>query len=324
MVATNLSSLQVAGVPTIGTGGLLPFTGNYWFVNAATGSDGNTGQADAPFATLGQAYAKCVDGNNDVVFLTGTATLTASLAWAKNCTHLIGLCAPAKVGKIAQIVAGGTTPFSYLVNVTGTGCYFANFATEYGFPTTGATTPVAWLDGAGANCYDNVEFMGFGDATASTGTANQTGARAFKLTAAAGNVTWRNCVFGTDAIVRNAANYTMEITSASADNMAVGCDFVAKAGASGAGGGHMLIGSGGIARWLHMVNCRFANAVKGGATAFTQAFSINSAAGGTVLMDNCTGYGFTNWETTASTCLFANMSAVASIDSGIALSVTPT
>src|SRR6185312_16751781 len=121
MVATNLSSLQVAGVPTMGTGGLLPFTGRYFFVDAARGSDGNTGQADNPFATLGQAYASCTAGHNDVVFLIGTASLTGSLTWAKNNTHLIGLCAPVRNGKTSLITSSGTTPFSYLVNVTATG-----------------------------------------------------------------------------------------------------------------------------------------------------------------------------------------------------------
>src|SRR6185312_7276956 len=200
-----------------------------------------------------------------------------------------------------------------------TGCYFANFATFYGFPTTASTTPVAWLDAAGLNCYDNVEFIGFGDATASTGTANQTGARAFKLTATAGNVTWRNCTFGGDAIVRNAANFTLEITSASADNTAVACDFVALMGSSGAGASHLLVGSAGISQRLNLVECRFSNSAKGGATAMTQAMSVNSAAGGTILLDRSTGHGFTHWETSASGCVFANMPLVTAHDSGIAI-----
>ena len=44
----------------------------------------------------------------------------------------------------------------------------------------------------GRNSYNNVEFLGFGDATVTTGTANQTGARAFKFNNSTGESTFRD------------------------------------------------------------------------------------------------------------------------------------
>jgi hypothetical protein len=56
MGITHLSGLEVAGVPTMGIGAL-PYTegATYYFVNGTTGSDGNSGEADSPLATVGRA-----------------------------------------------------------------------------------------------------------------------------------------------------------------------------------------------------------------------------------------------------------------------------
>lgn len=55
MGITHLSGLEVAGVTTMGIGGGLPIAPRYFWVNSATGSDGNTGAFDSPLATIGQA-----------------------------------------------------------------------------------------------------------------------------------------------------------------------------------------------------------------------------------------------------------------------------
>ena len=93
MTYTNFpDGITSFGVPTFGVGGLLPFTGQYFWVNETTGSDGGTGAADDPFATLARALSLCINNNNDVIFLTGTAHVSATVAWNLNRTHLIGLC----------------------------------------------------------------------------------------------------------------------------------------------------------------------------------------------------------------------------------------
>lgn len=77
MGTTHLSGLQVAGVPTMGIGGL-PLGSAYFFVNSATGSNGNTGTFDNPFATLDYAFASCTanQGNVIVVMQNHAETIT--------------------------------------------------------------------------------------------------------------------------------------------------------------------------------------------------------------------------------------------------------
>jgi hypothetical protein len=313
------------GIPTFGTSSIPPFTGNYFFVQETTtaGVSAGAGTAQSPYNTLAQALAQCVSGNDDVIFIQGTVHLSAALAWNLDKTHLIGVCSPLKRGKRARISVTGSTPFGPLVNVTGSGCLFQNFGTFFGFPTTGATTPIAWQDSGGRNTYNNVEFLGFGDATVTTGTANQTGARAFKLNTSVGETTFRSCVFGLDTIVRNATNYTVEIAGAAPRVTFENCDFEADLGGSGGGSSHLLVGAVGIDRYLNLIGCRFMNSIKSGATTMTQALNVNAAAGGVILLDQCTGYGFTHWETVASACVLLDMGTVTAHDGGIAVAASP-
>lgn len=311
---TNFTSLYVNGVPTFGVGGMPPFTGNAWFVNAATGSDGNLGSADNPFATLGQALLKATANNNDVVYFTGTQTLTASLVWNKAAVHLVGLCAPTKRGKVAKIIATGTTAgFNNLVSVTASGCWFQNFSTLYGWTDTTAAL-VCWSDTGVGNTYDTVEFLGFADATVTTGSGNLTGSRAFKLNST-GNTTWRNCVFGTDSVIRNAVNYTVEIAGAASNLTFDGNDFVAQLGSSAGAASHVLVGAAGLGGNCIFNRNHFMNTL--GATAMAQAFSVNASPGGVLLLDYDTSYGVTAWQTTPGTSIFMNMPAVSAPGGGI-------
>ena len=314
--ATALSALTVAGVPTIGTGGLLPYTGRYIFVNESTGSDGNQGTASSPLATLAQAQTMATANQNDVVFFTGTIHQTASLTWAKNQVHLIGLSDGIKRGKRARISVSGSTPFSYLMDVSASGCLFANFGTFYGFSTTGATTPICWRDTGGRNMYDTVEIMGFGDATVSTGTAVQTTARAMLINNNTGETTFRRCVFGVDTVQRNATNYTVEIAGGAPRLTFEDCDFESDLGSSGGASSHVLIGVDGIDRYCKFKSCTFMSDTLSSGTAMAQVFNVQAAAGGVVMLDHCTSFGCTAWETSASNSVFMNMPAVSAPGGG--------
>ena len=66
------------GVPIVGGLNGIPFTGNWWFVDAVTGSDGNasagTGASpQAPLKTIAQAYSLAAEGNNDVNAILSTS-----------------------------------------------------------------------------------------------------------------------------------------------------------------------------------------------------------------------------------------------------------
>lgn len=309
------------GIPTFGTGALPPFTGNYFFVQEKTtaGVSAGAGTAQAPFNTVAQALAECTAGNNDVIFLTGTVHASAPIAWSKNNTHLIGVCAPLRRGKRARISSTGSTPFSGLVNVTANGCMFNNFGTFFGFPTTGATTPICWNDTGGRNSYGGVEFLGFGDATVTTGTANQTAARALTLNTSTGESTFSGCVFGVDTLQRNATNYTVEVAGGAPRCTFEDCDFESDLGSSGTAASHLLIGAAGIDRYLILKRCRFLSATKSSGSTMAQAFNVSGSAGGVVLMDQCEAFGITAWETAPSGSVYTNMSAVSAPGGGISL-----
>ncbi len=304
--------------------GMLPglYTGNWYFVNATTGHDSNPGTVLEPKATLQAAHDACTANNNDVVAFMGTVRLSTSLNWSKAQTHLIGMCAPIKRGKRARISVTGTTGFNKLVNVTASGCNFRNFGTFYGWIDS-STALLAWSDTGGRNSYDNVEFLGFGDATVTTGSSNLTGSRAFYMNTSTGESTFRSCVFGVDTTTRNATNYTTEFVGGAPRITFTDCDFEAYLGASGGSSSHVLIGASGIDRYMNFTNCRFMNSSGSGATTMTQCFNVSSSAGGMVLLNNCTGFGFTHWETTASTRVLLDMGTVTAHDGGIAVAASP-
>src|SRR6185312_10769568 len=120
------------GMPLYGIAGLPAFTGNTYWVNESTGSDGNTGGPTDPFATISQAYSQCVAGQNDTVLFTGTVHTASTITWAKDKTHLIGLGATSQNNR-ARISQTGSTVFSPLVDDAAQGCIFDNIATFHGF-----------------------------------------------------------------------------------------------------------------------------------------------------------------------------------------------
>jgi hypothetical protein len=313
------------GIPVLGTGALPPFTGNYWFVQEtqAPGVIAGEGQVGSPFNTLGQALSAATNNNNDVIFITGTVHLTAPLVWNKSLTHLVGLCNGIKQGKRARISPlGGTAAFGPLVQVTGSGCLFSNFGTFFGFPVTGSTTPICWQDTGGRNNYAGVEFLGFGDATVTTGTANQTGARAFQFNNNTGESTFSDCVFGADTLQRGAANYTLEIAGNAPRLTFERCRFVADLAAGGTGGSHVLVGAAGIDRACYFEDCDFMVDTLSGSSTMAQIMNLSGSAGGVVMLTGRTNFfGGTHWETSQSGTLYGTVPLPVAADMGKALEV---
>ena len=238
MSLTNFpNGITSFGVPVLGTIGGLPFTGDYYFVDPVNGADGNEGSVELPLKTLYGALAKCTAGNNDVVVLigngaaSGSARLSTALAqeidstattgtlnWNKDATHLIGVCAPTAVAQRARIAppSGTYTAATFnatsFINVTASGCYFANVSVFCGF-STGNASMIAWTDSGSRNAYSNVNIYGMADA-ASAGGAN---ARTLKLDGG-GEHTFINCTLGGDTVARSAANATIVLAGVTARN----------------------------------------------------------------------------------------------------------
>ena len=302
-----------------------PGSGPIYYVNETKGSDNlnNTGlNPNAPLKTLDQALVLesaaltraglSSVGRNAIVAFWGTQHRTTSLVWNLPATHLVGIASTQLRGKRARISISGTTGFNKLVQVTAQGCQFENFGTFYGWTNSSAAL-INWSDEAGRSMYNNVEFLGFGDATVSTGTANLTGARAFVFNNANGETTWTNCVFGDDTTTRNATNYTVEFAGGGARLSMIDCVFEAYLGSSGGSSSHLLIAASGIDRYLDLVRCRFHGDGSSGATAMSQALNVSVSAGGNVLLDqSALSIGITAWQTTPTTNVQMNMTAPSS------------
>ena len=266
------------GMPVYGISGMLPFGGNYFWVNATTGSDGNTGGPQDPFATLTQAQTVATAGNNDVVFLTGTYSPTATLAWAKNNTHLIGLTAgnyPAAGIQIAN-TAATTNPITPLVNVTATGCIFQNISTLNGIAL--ATNQIAWAEAGGQNTYLNCNLSQVGNALA----ASAAGTRA--LTVASTNNTFRDCTIGSDAVVRNTnANATVGLLAGAGSSKFQNCVFPMWSAIIG--NTHITALSNTVSGYMLFDNCQFINDIlMTNATSLTAAIAVNTTNGGALLL----------------------------------------
>lgn len=321
MALTNFpNGITSFGIPVLG-GADIPYTGKYWFVDPANGSDGNTGiDPSHAFATLYKAHSVAVSGRNDVVYLIGNgaasgsarlstalaqtidSTVTAgTLVWSKNATHLIGITAPTCVAQRARIAppTGTYTQTTFgsanFVTVSGVGCQFANISLFHGF-STGGTNQICWTDTGGRNAYTNMDFGGMGDAAS----AQDAGSRAFKLGGAGiGETTFRDCTFGLDTVTRTVANATLELTGATPRNTFINCTFPFQT-SSATVLGVLLTGAAAVDRWTQFVGCRFINNIKSTSTVMTQLVSMTSASpGGLLLFDaGCMSIGITEWGDT--------------------------
>ena len=307
MGLTNFpNGLSSMGVP-LPSG--VPFGPNSrsYFVDGANGSDGNSGLSSGrALKTISAAHSLCVAGRNDVVYVmgngatSGTARETATLTWSKNATHLIGVAAPGLVAQRARIsTASSTSAVTPILTVSGSGCLFAGLHLFQDFSTDAANICVE-ITGE-RNVFQRCHIAGGGTNTG----ADNAGMRSLKITGGSGNGEhlFEDCVIGLDTVERGAAaSAEMEIDGASPRNIFRRCLFIARTDA--AAHDMVLIGVGGIDRYLIMEDCIFWNDITGGGTAMDELFNLDASSGGAVLLMNCVTKGATAVETGASAVLF--------------------
>lgn len=340
MSLTNFpNGITSFGVPVLGTIGGLPFTGNYFFVDPVNGADGGEGSVELPLKTLYGALAKCTAGNNDVVVLVGNGTAagsarlstelaqtinpsatTGTLNWNKDATHLIGVCAPTGVAQRARIAppSGTYTAATFnsdaFINVTASGCYFANVSVFCGF-STGSANMIALTDGGSRNAYSNVNVFGMADA-ASAGGAN---ARTLKLSGSGEN-TFINCTLGGDTVARSAANATVELASGTARNSFVDCVFPFQCSAATPLGLTVATASG-MDRYALFKGCSFINNVGSTSTTMSALATLAASAGGQVVIQDSMAVGITEFGSNATSLgqIFVDMAAPSAAAGGIAV-----
>lgn len=307
------------GMPLYGIAGLPPFTGNFYWVNQTYGNDGNTGGPQDPFKTLSQAHSKCTAGNNDVVFLTGTVSVTATVEWSKNRTHLIGLSPALNTQARARISQTGSTLFTPLVNVTASECIFKNIGSFHGFADNSAQ--VCWVAGGGRNEYSNCLFGGMGAQLA----ADHAGSRSLVVTGGDGENTFTECQIGLDTIDRGAANASLQFAAGSPRNTFRNCVFPARADAATP----LFIltaAAASLDRFQWFQDCLFVNAIDSGATAMTAAITMAASSGGMLVLQRSTLVGATDWATNSATegQVLIDGAAPTANASGLALNVATT
>jgi len=158
------------GVPVMG--GSLPNTfGTYFFVNYATGSDGNDGLSlEAPKKTIAAALALCTTNKDDVIVLDTTSghALSAMLDISINRVHFVGDVYGRRYGSRARITMGVTTAATdvFAVKNTGVGNTFTGIKFDSGNTLTQAVATVG--EGGEYAVYRNCEFYNSGKQASDT------------------------------------------------------------------------------------------------------------------------------------------------------------
>jgi len=295
---------HLGGVP-VGTS--IPFGPNskYYFVDPANGSDGNAGtNLDQPLATIAAAEAKCVANQHDTVFYvagSSSDSLSATLVWDKNYTHLIGIAAPTGVATRARIFQASTaTGLSPLLNITATGCIFSNFYIFQGVDD--ATSLINVQVTGGRNYFQDVHFAGGGHATMAIN-----GCASLKLNAAEEN-RFVNCTFGVDTVEAATGAVALLFDGEAHRNKFEDCYFTMYAGNAGAAFVEVADATG-FDRYNVFRNCLFTNT---SATAMTSAFTIPAGVGAprTFYLFNSVLHGATDWDTNDRGVMFLNTGTI--------------
>jgi hypothetical protein len=316
---------------------VVPANGNVFFVDGTNGSDsydgrapGVAGGASGPFKTLDVAYNACTGGLNEIVYVLGSSSSVnlssaiasggAGLVWSKNMTHLIGLGQPGRIGQRSHISNGASTNlYTPLITVSGKGCLFQNIELFNG--GAHATQAAVCLAATGVqNAFVNCQISGGGHATAAGNAAMRSlligGTVGGTGTTAADENYFGHCYIGLDTIVRTTTSSELEILNGSARVTFEDCIFstYTSAGTNFIG----TIGANGIDRFCLMKNCEFMNASTfSGGIAVANAFSLNAAPGGVILLHNPLFIGFTATAATKTALFFDNAYATTTTGKGV-------
>jgi hypothetical protein len=181
-------------------------TGQYWFVNYDTGSDGNTGKRmDKPFKTVAAAYAAATTNNHDVIVMSANSAHAATdeLAVTKNRLHFWGLDAVGRYyGQRTRWTMGVTTGTAIaIVQNTGVGNSFSNI--KFDSSDTLSTSKYAFAEGGEYTVLEHCEIYSSGQVNVAT---------AAQLLMNGDSALVRGCYIGSMATAMTAANTNVLLT----------------------------------------------------------------------------------------------------------------
>ena len=224
----------VVGGQVVGVEGQMG-AGVPYFCDPANGDNNLSGKTPGTaVASLVTALGLTTAAQNDVVVLigdgatTGTARLTATLDWAKNAVHLIGVGAGVLENKRTRIshAAAAVTNLSPMITVSAAGCLFADFNAFQGTGESAKDEELMEVTGS-RNYFVNVGLQGIAAAAG----AARAGSNDLLITGGGEN-TWRNCLIGIETIQRSAANAVVRVRSLAQRNRFESCEFVMAASAT--------------------------------------------------------------------------------------------
>jgi len=304
---SGVGSYNVPVVPS----GYFGSTSKVFFVDGATGSNGNDGRTPKKaLATVTKALSLCTDKAGDVIYLlndgntSGTSRDTATIAWSLDNTHLVGVCAQTMVNQRARI-SPPTTASAVVtpqLTVSGNGNSFTNISFVESTAEAADSTCIS-VTGS-RNYFNNVAMLNMLDGTG-TSAADRAGSDVLSINAGEEN-TFDSCYIGADTTARGAANASVRFAGQAARNTFRDCFFAMRADAASP----LFIDAASandIDRWAYFKNCMFHNAVNSSGTELSEVASVSATVNGTIILDYCTFIGAAAWEATASTNVWLNM-----------------
>ena len=266
-----------------------PTQGKVYYLDAANGSDNNDGKVPKrAFKTLSAAEDALTADQNDILYyLAGASSisLTTTLAWDKNFTHLIGVCAPVKTGQRARVFSSGN--FNTLMNVSATGCIFKNL---YFFQGSSGSAHVNNIIVSGKRCYfENFHFAGMGHATPGA----ELGGNSLKLTGSEN--LFKDCTIGLDTTIRT-TNTELIVDGAAARNVFEDCRFLSYSDTAA----HTHVKYNDLTagdRFTIFQNCWFMNFSGNHDVTLNEVFDLPvTSTTFDILLINCYLYNMTEWD----------------------------
>lgn len=224
------------------------------------------------YMTLAEAEAALTGGINEVVLLSPEShSLSATLTWDKNMTHLVGEYPSALMNHRSRI--GMSTAFSPMITVSGYGNLFKNIYTMHG---TAAADYIGWSITGARNTFEHCHFGG-------PMAALQGGHASYEGLAIDGSENYfKNCVIGTDTIGRDETSPNVTL-GAGTLTVFENCLFLANL----TDGDPVFVAvenSSGYT-WALFKNCAFMAFSSNYATAMTYAFKFSSGSSAAMVLD---------------------------------------
>lgn len=281
--------MTALGLPKIN-----PF-GTVFYVDPVSGLDTNDGKSPATaLKSLTAAYTALTANKNDTLVYVGndaaTASLAATLDWAKDYTHLVGACSPVALGQRARIFGHADNALTPLIKISAKGCSFRNIHVNYG--VAHAESLVAVEVTGSRNYFENCHFAGIGHAT-----QDAADACSLKLNGCTENM-FKHCAIGLDTQHARGALSSEILTIANTSKMFFeDCYIYAWISA----GGHSLlkVASKGLAGTWVFKNCTFTSISENYLVTMDSVinFTTGDLETAQVILQNCCAAGYiTAWD----------------------------